>query len=70
MADMPAGLAGAHAGVRIGLTQRELGNILGMTRACATGNAAASCASTATKSSSSSAMRWKTWRKRQQTQTG
>jgi CRP/FNR family cyclic AMP-dependent transcriptional regulator len=32
MADVPAGLAGAHDDVRIGLTQRELGNIVGMTR--------------------------------------
>jgi CRP-like cAMP-binding protein len=32
MADMAAGLAGARAGARIKLTQRELGNIVGMTR--------------------------------------
>ena len=32
MADMAAGLAGARAGARIRLTQRELGNIVGMTR--------------------------------------
>ncbi len=32
MADMGAGLAGARAGARIRLTQRELGNIVGMTR--------------------------------------
>jgi CRP-like cAMP-binding protein len=32
MADMAAGLAGARAGTRIRLTQRELGNIVGMTR--------------------------------------
>jgi CRP/FNR family cyclic AMP-dependent transcriptional regulator len=32
MADVPADLAGAHDGVRVGLTQREFGNIVGMTR--------------------------------------
>ncbi len=32
MADMAAGFAGARAGARIRLTQRELGNIVGMTR--------------------------------------
>ena len=32
MADMAAGLAGARSGARIKLTQRELGNIVGMTR--------------------------------------
>jgi CRP/FNR family transcriptional regulator, cyclic AMP receptor protein len=32
MADMAAGLAGGRAGTRIKLTQRELGNIVGMTR--------------------------------------
>ncbi len=32
MADMAAGLAGARAGARIRLTQRELGNLVGMTR--------------------------------------
>jgi CRP/FNR family cyclic AMP-dependent transcriptional regulator len=32
MADMAAGLAGARSGARICLTQRELGNIVGMTR--------------------------------------
>jgi CRP/FNR family transcriptional regulator, cyclic AMP receptor protein len=32
MADVAVGLAGARAGARIRLTQRELGNIVGMTR--------------------------------------
>ena len=32
MADMAAGLSGARSGARIRLTQRELGNIVGMTR--------------------------------------